>query len=94
MEGSSLLPALHKEATAPRTLFWEHEGNRAVLEGAWKLVAREDQPWELYNLRTDRVEMVNLASKYPGRVSDLAAKWESWAVRTLVKPSPGKVDRG
>jgi len=53
-------------------LFWEHEGNRAVLDGKWKLVANMGQPWELCDLEADRVELKNLAKAHPDRVETMA----------------------
>lgn len=88
LEGRDLLPHWKGTATAAleRRLFWEHEGNRAVREGRWKLVAKEDQPWELYDLETDRIEMNNLAASQPDRVKALAAAWDEWAARASVLP--------
>jgi arylsulfatase len=41
MEGPSLRPLLQGRALQrPAPLFWEHEGNRAVRDGRWKLVSR------------------------------------------------------
>ena len=38
-------------------LWWQHEGNRAIRVGDWKLVAAgREGPWELYDLATDRTE--------------------------------------
>ena len=48
-------------ATGPSPIFWEHESNRAVRDGKWKLVAKARQPWELYDMEKDRTEMHNLA---------------------------------
>jgi arylsulfatase len=84
MEGRSLLPALRGELQPSRTLFWEHEGNRAVRDGNWKLVALAGQPWELYDLRTDRTEVTNLSPQNPSMVDHLAAAWKSWAARCWV----------
>ena len=42
MEGQTLLPVFTKDSTQPRTLFWEHEGNRAVRQGDYKLVAQHN----------------------------------------------------
>ena len=47
-------------------------------------------PWELYNLKTDRTELHNLAAAEPVRVKELAAKWDAWAERAQVKPYPVK----
>jgi arylsulfatase len=67
-------------------LFWEHEGNRAVRDGKWKLVAKENQPWELYDMERDRTEQHNLASSEPVKATDLATKWDAYAARANVLP--------
>ncbi len=69
-------------------LFFEHQGNRAVRAGRWKLVALDDQPWELYDFAVDRTEMNDLAAKYPNRVKTLAASWDEWAEANQVTPLP------
>lgn len=85
LEGRSLLPILIKMANpTPRTLFWEHEGNRAVRQGHWKLVALHKQAWELYDLSRDRCELNNLASQQPKRVQSLTVTWNAWAKRAQV----------
>jgi arylsulfatase len=87
MEGISLLPAFAgKPLNRKAPLFWEHEGNRAIREGKWKLVAKEDQPWELYDMEKDRTEMSDQAAKQPAKVKELAAKWDAWAARANVLP--------
>ena len=48
-----------------------------------------ERPWELYNLKADRTELHDLAAVEAARAADLAAKWETWATRTNVKPYPG-----
>jgi len=73
-------------ADAPRTLFWEHEGNRAVRRGDWKLVAVHGGPWELYDLARDRTELRDLAAAEPERVHELSDLYASWAERSGVKP--------
>jgi len=87
MEGVTLAPAFGGKAlNRKEPIFWEHEGNRAVRDGQWKLVAKEDQPWELYDMENDRTEMHNLATKNPQKLSDLASKWDAWAARASVLP--------
>jgi arylsulfatase len=96
MEGVSLSPAFNgKQLNRTAPLFWEHEGNRAIRDGKWKLVAKEDQPWELYDMEKDRTEMNDLAGKQPGKVKELAAKWDAWAARANVLPlGAWKADAG
>jgi arylsulfatase A-like enzyme len=87
MEGVTLRPAFAgRSLQRPEPIFWEHESNRAVRQGKWKLVAKADQPWELYNMEEDRTEMHDLAAREPGRVAGLAAQWETWAKRANVLP--------
>ncbi len=93
MEGVSLRPLLAASAgnpasLPPRLLAWEHEGNRAIREGQWKLVSLATAPWELYDMESDRVEKNDLAASQPERVKDMSAKWEVWAKRTNVLPRP------
>ena len=57
---------------------WATAGNRAVRTGRWKLVAYGKEPWELYDLDTDRTEMTNLAAKQPERVKAMTAIFEAW----------------
>lgn len=87
LEGISLRPVLTgKPLKRAQPIFWEHEGNRAVRAGKWKLVAKENQPWELYDIEADRTEQQNLAAKLPDKVKDLAAQWDAWAARAKVLP--------
>ncbi len=87
LEGVSLAPAFAGRPLARKQpLFWEHESNRAVRDGRWKLVAMEDKPWELYDLVADRTEMHDLAAQQPERVRELAAAWDAWARRADVLP--------
>ncbi|MDB6026447.1 MAG: atsA 17 [Verrucomicrobiales bacterium] len=87
MEGVSLLPAFKGGSIKRKEpIFWEHEANRAVRDGKWKLVAKENQPWELYNMEVDRPEMHNLAAKKPKKAKEMAAQWDAWAARADVLP--------
>ncbi|PWU15936.1 MAG: arylsulfatase [Verrucomicrobia bacterium] len=89
MEGRSFLPLLKGKKLPPRTLFFEHERNRAVREERWKLVSLEGKPWELYDFERDRSELHDLSSQQPGVVARLAKAWDEWAGRCHVrKPEP------
>jgi arylsulfatase len=86
LAGKSLVPALHGDALGERSLAWEHEGNRALRLGDWKLVAPFKGAWELYDLKRDRTEVNNLAAAQPARVKELAERWQQWANQVGVVP--------
>ncbi|MCB1091471.1 MAG: arylsulfatase [Verrucomicrobiae bacterium] len=76
--GKSLVPAFAKDVTIEReSLWWLHEGNRAIRVGDWKLVAADGDPWELYDLKTDRAEQHNLAAKMLEKVAELERAWQA-----------------
>jgi arylsulfatase len=82
-EGRSLVPAF-RNTPLPREegLFFEHGGNKAVRIGDWKAVQPQGKNgWELYEMQSDRTELVNLAAEHPERVRELAARWQTWAER-------------
>ena len=86
LEGSSLAPVFEREQAARPPMFWEHEGNAAVRIGRWKLVRKYPGPWELYDLQSDRTELVDLAGQHPDRVAQMAAQYDAWAARCGVIP--------
>lgn len=102
MEGKSLLPAFDDKQLDREALYWEHEGNRAIRVGKWKLVSKphknpreldkiEDLPldqWELFDLAMDRTELNDLSGNYPERVKEMGDQWMVWAARALVIPKP------
>ena len=88
LAGKSLRPVFGSEPIERDALFWEHEGNRAVRMGNWKLVARHNQPWELYDLDADRSETNDLADQYPERVAEMTRAYDIWAEQNDVQPWP------
>jgi arylsulfatase len=89
LAGVSLRPAFNGqplERTGP--IFWEHEGNRAVRDGKWKLVSKHNQPWELYDIEADRSEQHDLSAKQPGRVNQMKLAYRLWTQEVGVAPWP------
>lgn len=87
MEGASLRPLFTGKGIQRRQpIFWEHEGHRAIRDGRWKLVSKENQPWELYDMERDRTELHNLAASEPVRTRAMAAQWDAYAARAHVLP--------
>jgi arylsulfatase A-like enzyme len=71
-------------------------GSRALWKDGWKAVALhapltgkgnfDKDEWELYNTDFDRAESNNLAEKYPQKLKELIADWNSEAAKNLVLP--------
>ena len=77
LAGQSLRPAFAAESPLPRPhLWWLHDGHRALRVEDWKLVALQDGPWELYDLKADPGEQNNRAAEHPERVQDLVTRWQ------------------
>jgi arylsulfatase len=93
LEGRSLRPAFENKPIERDAIFWEHEGNAAVRVGDLKLVRKGAKgPWELYDMKTDRTELHDLASQQPEKVAELKAKWLAWAERCNVNPDESRKD--
>lgn len=87
MEGKSLLPAFAGNGIQREAIYWEHEGNRAIRAGDYKLVAKGAKGnWELYNIAADRSEQRDLSSEHPERVKELSEMWMTYARRANVLP--------
>ena len=100
MEGVSLAPTFDGGALQRETLYFEHEGNRAVRHGKWKLVSKHNDwgaywdryaeiplhEWELFDMEVDRTETNNLANEHPEKVIELAEMWLNWAKRVGAVP--------
>lgn len=94
MEGVSLRATFAgKKLERSKPLFWEHNGNRAIRKGDWKLVSKYDDeakkymPWELYNLKHDRSELNNRISENPELKNQMVLEYEQWANRVgVIKP--------
>lgn len=90
LEGKSLVPAFDNRPIQREALYWEHEGNRAIRMGKWKLVAEHGQDWELHDMEADRTELVDLSARYPGIRAKMIQMYEAWARRCNVLPWPVK----
>ncbi len=84
-EGKSLAPAFDDKTIVRDALCFEHQGNRAVRLGDFKLVAKNKDPWELYDMAEDRTELKNLIDKLPEKAKELEALYDNWTKRCGVK---------
>ncbi len=86
MDGISLAPIFNgQKIDGHPTLFFAHANGMALRHGDWKLVAIKQKTspstWELYNLKQDPVELLNVAADYPAKVKELAAIWDAESAR-------------
>ena len=103
LEGLSLIPVFENKSLKREALYWEHDGNRAVRMGKWKLVSKavknnwsawdkldilETDQWELFDMEKDRTELNNLSKEYPEQVKKMSLMWESWAKKMGALPRP------
>lgn len=95
LEGISLSPALDREPLErDQPIFIEHETNAFVRDGQWKLVGRNvarkkgvvADSWELYDMKSDGTEMINLADKRSEIAKKMDAQWRDWSNRVFVYP--------
>ncbi|NJN06385.1 MAG: sulfatase-like hydrolase/transferase, partial [Rhodobacteraceae bacterium] len=79
LAGRSLLPVLNGGGRdGHSSLCWATSGSRAVRVGHWKLVSGRDGPWELYDLESDRTELVDHAAQHPDRVRTMSRIFDDW----------------
>lgn len=97
-EGESVAGVIKQDKKQEHgTMFWAHEGNRAVRDGKWKLVAYYNEArqfgtargerigdWELYDMENDRTELNNIIKEHPEKARRMIAKWENFASRVGV----------
>ena len=88
LAGKSMMPVLGGSAGSIRGpndwLGWELFGNRAIMQGDWKIVsivkeAGGSGDWQLFNLRDDPGETRDLSKGQPDKRAELVAHWDEYA---------------
>lgn len=89
-EGVSLVPAFNGQALSERPIFVEHESNRSLRKGRWKLVTENFTAFDneftanqklLYDMDSDPGENRDVAVDQPGKVVELTDQWNAWSTR-------------
>lgn len=75
--GKSLVATFKDKAKLTHeSLWWFHDGHKAIRVGDWKAVAPIGEPWELYNLANDRDESTDLAIPQAEKLESLTSRWQ------------------
>jgi len=91
-QGKSLVPSFSGRDVSREAMYFEHQANRAIHMGKWKLVSKGTNkkpyigPWELYDLEKDRTELDDLSKQHPDIAKKLEKIWHDWAVENNVYP--------
>ena len=77
----SLVPTITGNKQDPQhPYYFNHANTYALIKGDWKIVREGTKgPWELYNLKADKVELNNLAQQKPEIVQGLEKIWGTYA---------------
>lgn len=82
---------VHEKAYA---MGWELWDRKALIQGDWKIVGIDnpwgegETTWMLYDLSSDPGEMVNLATKMPGKLVQMKSLWDHYAkTNGVIKPN-------
>lgn len=95
-QGRSFTTAFEGKTFERGPMYFEHEADRAIVDGKWKLVALKGQQptyegkWKLYDISVDRTEEHDLAEQKPEIVKSLKDKWNAWATHNNVLPLDGR----
>ena len=75
LDGVSFLPTLLNKGKQQQHdfLYWEYLRQVAVRKNNWKAFMSKKQPWQLFNLDTDSLEKIDLASKHPEIMKEMIA---------------------
>jgi len=106
LEGINLIPAIQGQPVTERPLFVEHESNRMIRKGKWKLVTEAFTAFDdeftahqklLYDMDADPGENTDVAAANPAKVVELVDEWNAWATRVGLPPGklmvPAPVNR-
>ena len=80
LQGVSLVPSFSAKPIAQRTtpIGYNFGRGKGVRVENWKLVSYQNGPWELYDMKNDRTETKNLASKMPEKTTGMIKLYDQW----------------
>jgi len=86
MQGSSVLELFNGEAVTPyagaNQVGYELFGLKAYFNGDWKVLWMPEPigkaDWELFNIKEDPAELIDLSDKNPQKLKELVSQWERY----------------
>jgi|APTNR8051073442_1049403.scaffolds.fasta_scaffold01107_7 arylsulfatase A-like enzyme len=85
LAGVSLAPIIAgQDMPARPPIHLLFSSDRGLRDGPWKIVSFHSHPWELYDIRTDRTEMHNLAAEHPEIVERMVKMWHEMSEKVLM----------
>ncbi len=79
-DGKNPIPLLTQRAkSSHKSFYFNFRKHAALRQGDWKIVReRPDHPWQLFNLKEDLGESINLAKQRPKELDKLKASFTAW----------------
>ena len=93
LDGNSLLPVIEGRKKARDKIVIEqtieYEQERAILEDGWKYIRRLNGKEQLYNIKNDPVEAINLKDKEKEKCREMKRELEQWVYDNIgYSPDP------
>lgn len=88
-----LLDSSYQNQVPHPALYWRSEYHKAIRKDEWKLIQDDlAEQTVLYNMRTDKEEQHNVASKHPALVQELQADFKEWEKQLINTNWPRVMD--
>lgn len=83
LQGSSLMPVMlgQKREDPPFFISGVGEGFKMYREGDWKIVKKNHEDWELYNLKEDPTENIDLSEAKADKVAEMESHYKAAQTR-------------
>lgn len=92
LHGTSLVSEFISDKKAvSHPLYFNHQGNKALILGDWKIVTSEidNGVWSLYNLKNDRAEQIDMSKKHKALMSEMLKMFDALTIEYKVQnPNP------
>ena len=70
---------LMRKTERQNSVYFEHFGGRALIDGDWKIVSFTRKPFELHNIKSDLTEMKDLVDSNPEKLRQMSDMYQNWS---------------